>query len=96
MPAPVGLVRYNMTAKNEITGDLLKSKVSNKNFTKGFEGIDWSDKLDSPKPTTNKLVELWTEDDEKRQDIVGQNGPIGAHYDIDAAYQQVERDYADR
>ena len=41
-------------------------------------------------------MELWTEDDEKRQDIVGQNGPTGAHYDIDAAYQQVERDYADR
>ncbi len=85
-----------MVTKNDITGDLLKSKVTNKNFTKGFEGIDWSDKMDSPKPAPVKPVELWSEDDEKRQDIIGQNGPTGAHYDIDAAYQQVERDYADK
>lgn len=85
-----------MATKNEITGDLLKSKITNKNFTKGFEEIDWTNKLGGPEPTSDKPVELWSEDDEKRQDIVGQNGPTGIHYDIDAAYQQVEKDYADQ
>lgn len=70
-----------MVAKNDITGDLLKSKTQSAEYDRGFEGIDWSDKLDSPKPAPNKLVELWTEEDEKRQDIIGQNGPTGDHYD---------------
>ena len=31
-----------MASHNDITGDVLVSKIINKNFSKGFDGIDWS------------------------------------------------------
>jgi hypothetical protein len=82
-----------MTSKNEITGDLLKSKASSAEFDRGFSEIDWSIKLGAPEVPASQPVELWSEDDEKRQDIIGQNGPLGLHY-VGDGYEQVERDYA--
>ncbi len=80
-----------MTAKNPITGDLIKTKVSNDtNFNKNYGAIDWSVKLETPNPPTCSncgscpnckcvapLVEHWTEEDEKRLEIIGQNGNTG-------------------
>jgi hypothetical protein len=70
-----------MTARNEITGDLIKTRVGNSdNFKKGFDGIDWSVKLEDVTPATNQPVEptqLELDFDEDRIDIIGQNGNIG-------------------
>jgi hypothetical protein len=80
-----------MTAKNPITGDLIKTKVSNDtNFNKNYGAIDWSVKLETPNPNPSSssghsvdskrvapLVEHWSEEDEKRLEIIGQNGNTG-------------------
>jgi hypothetical protein len=69
-----------MTARNEITGDLIKTRVGNSdNFKKGFDGIDWSVKLEDVTPATNQPVEPTQLDlfDEERIDIIGSNGNIG-------------------
>jgi hypothetical protein len=70
-----------MAARNEITGDLIKTRVGNSdNFKKGFDGIDWSVKLEDVTPATNQPVEptqLELDFDEDRIDIIGQNGNIG-------------------
>ena len=71
-----------MTSKNDITGDVIKTKISNgKKFKEGFEGIDWSVKLEVTKPTPDKPVQLELDFDEDRIDIIGQNGPTGDHYE---------------
>lgn len=47
-----------MAARNEITGDLIKSKVSDsEKYKKGFDEIDWSVKLEDAEVGTNKPVE---------------------------------------
>jgi hypothetical protein len=74
-----------MTARNDITGDLIKTKVSDdRKFKKGYDGIDWSVKLEDPAPTPDKPAEptqmeldFGDEEAERRMDIIGQNGPIG-------------------
>jgi hypothetical protein len=69
-----------MAARNEITGDLIKTRVGNSdNFKKGFDGIDWSVKLEDVTPATNQPVESTQLDlfDEERIDIIGSNGNIG-------------------
>ena len=44
-----------MASYNDITGDVLVSKVINKNFDKGFDGIDWSVKLEPTPPVQLEL-----------------------------------------
>jgi len=44
-----------MASHNDITGDVLVSKVINKNFDKGFDGIDWSVKLEPTPPVQLEL-----------------------------------------
>lgn len=68
-----------MAGHNDITGGALVSKVSNKNFDKGFEGIDWSVKLE-PTLKVNPLVQSNVAFDEERIEIIGQNGNDGLHY----------------
>ena len=68
-----------MATKNDITGDLIQSKLNNKAFEDNFDRI------------FRKTPELWTEEDEKRQDIVGQNGNVG--YDLEEMYTEGENDY---
>jgi hypothetical protein len=69
-----------MAARNDITGDLIKTRVGNSdNFKKGFDGIDWSVKLEDTVAPTNQPVEPVQLElfDEDRIDIIGQNGNIG-------------------
>lgn len=40
-----------VTAVNDVTGDRIQTGLSNENFSKGFDQIDWSVKLE---PTENK------------------------------------------
>jgi hypothetical protein len=73
-----------MAARNDITGDLIKTRVGNSdNFKKGFDGIDWSVKLEDVTPTTNQPVEPPQLDlfDEERADRIGANGNDGLHYE---------------
>jgi len=44
-----------MVSKNDITGDSILSKSSSKAFDKGFDGIDWSVKLDTPRDGDQRL-----------------------------------------
>jgi hypothetical protein len=69
-----------MAARNEITGDLIKTRVGNSDkFKKGFDGIDWSVKLEDVTPAPTEPVEPTQLDlfDEDRIDIIGSNGNIG-------------------
>lgn len=60
-----------MTAKNDITGDEIKTKgVVTQQFRDNFDRIFGKQK---------DVVE-WPEDEE-RIDRIGQNGPTGEHYD---------------
>jgi hypothetical protein len=74
-----------MTARNEITGDLLKSKLSNENFENNFDRIFRKDKVGGTSATTDKPVEPTQQDlfDEDRIDTIGANGNEGLHYDSD-------------
>jgi len=81
--AQAALVRSNMVAKNNITGDLIQSKLNSKAFEDNFDRIFRKVKEEAP--------ELWTEEDEKRVDIIGQNGPVG--YSIEEMYAEGEKDY---
>lgn len=56
-------------AKNDITGDEIKSKVNTKQFEENFDRI-----FRKPKPDPDD----W---DEKRIDTIGQNGNEGLHYE---------------
>jgi hypothetical protein len=46
-----------MVARNEITGDLLKSKLSNENFENNFDRIFRKDKVGGTSTTTDQPVE---------------------------------------
>lgn len=82
-----------MVAKNDITGDAIQSKTNSKEYGDNFDRIFRKDKVEQSNPASDQPVELWTEADEKRQEIVGQNGNLGIHYDLDNAYRQVELSY---
>jgi hypothetical protein len=47
-----------MTTKNDITGDLLRSKPASDMFDKNFDQIDWSVKLEA----TSTTITIQTED----------------------------------
>ena len=78
-----------MVAKNDITGDAIQSKTNSKEYADNFDKIFRKDKK-----VQEKLEELWSEDDEKRLDIVGQNGPVG--YNLEDMYVNGEKDYESR
>lgn len=47
-----------MAARNDITGDLIKTRVGNTdNFKKGYDGIDWSVKMED-EPEIETLEDL--------------------------------------
>ena len=72
-------------SRNDITGDKIKSRVSNKEYEDNF------DKIFRNKSSTNKPTQS-DEWDEGRLDVIGQNGNDGIHYaSPDQAYQQVEK-----
>jgi len=80
-----------MVAKNDITGDAIQSRTNSKEYGDNFDRIFRKNKVVQPQPATDQPVELWSEADEKRQEIVGQNGNVG--YDLDAIYSNAEKDY---
>ena len=51
-----------MATKNDITGDLIKSKTSNETFDKNFDQIDWSVKME-------KLEEVIKDHEELLKDL---------------------------
>jgi len=69
-----------MTAKNDVTGDLLKSKPTTKQYEDNYDKIFSNDRVARITITTNQPVEHWTEEEEKRIDIIGQNGNTGDCY----------------
>ena len=80
-----------MVAKNDITGDAIQSKTNSKEYGDNFDRIFRKDKVVQPQSTTDQPVELWSEDDEKRQDIIGQNGNVG--YNLEDIYAEGDKDY---
>jgi len=77
-----------MTTRNDITGDLIKSKVNSKEFEDNFDKIfrkkdPLCDVCGKPLDTTKECA--WTSCplnwNESRVDIIGQNGPTGDHYE---------------
>jgi hypothetical protein len=84
-----------MVARNDITGDLIKSKTTmGKEFEDRFKAIfgdkkktngGWTPPVAPVEATTNKPVEPVQLEldfgDEHRIDTIGQNGNDGLHYD---------------
>ena len=77
-----------MVARNEITGDLLKSKLNNEKFEENFEKIfgkkktngGWKPPTDVVKPTSTptqptEYAEDWQ--DSQRDKAISQNGNVG-------------------
>lgn len=73
-----------MASYNDITGDKIQSKLSNKQFEDNFERIfGKKDKatVGYPPLTPNKPVDPAKDWDEERVDIIGSNGNDGLHYE---------------
>lgn len=87
-----------MATRNDITGDLIKTKVTKSKeyennydaiFRKkevdkhaGYEtfelGFDLATSIPSPdQPVEPAQMELWTDEEERRLEIIGQNGNVG-------------------
>jgi transketolase len=54
-----------MTARNDITGDSIKSKSNSDNYRNRFDAIDWSVKMEKPKEET-KTEEKPTDGDKNK------------------------------
>ena len=73
-----------MSSYNDITGDKIQSRTNTKQFEDNFDRIfGKKDKntVGYPPLTADKPVEPADDWDEKRMDIIGQNGPTGDHYE---------------
>lgn len=82
-------------SKNPITGDEIKSKPNTKSYEDNYDKIfkRKPQSLDAAyerrammqglvvNPLFPENKELWTEKDEKRIDVIGQNGNNGEHYE---------------
>jgi hypothetical protein len=78
-----------MASRNDVTGDLIKSRKNSKEFEDNFDKIFRKNK--DPlcdvcgKSLTATKECAWTgcplNWDEARVDIIGQNGPTGEHYE---------------
>lgn len=70
-----------MASYNDISGDKIQSRVNNKQFEDNFERIfGKKDNVGYPPLTPDKPLEPAEDWDEKRIDVIGQNGPTGDHY----------------
>lgn len=73
-----------MSSYNDVTGDKIQSRINSKQFEDNFDRIfGKKDKatVGNTATTSDKPVESTNDWDEKRIDIIGQNGPTGAHYE---------------
>lgn len=72
-----------MVAKNDITGDAIRTKGTSSLYESNFDNIfrKRKDTVASPEPSTNQpLQHPDTDWNEARIDIVGRNGNDGLHY----------------
>lgn len=78
-----------MASRNDVTGDLIKSKVNTKQFDDNFDAIFRKKTKEPVCDVCGKVLDAtkecaWTSCplnwDEARVDIIGQNGPTGDHY----------------
>ena len=92
MLAQAALVRSNMVAKNDITGDAIQSKSNSREYENNFDRIFRKTKVVEPQPTTDELVEF-SEDwqSEKRATTIAQNGNVG--YSLEDIYAEGDKDY---
>jgi hypothetical protein len=67
------------TSRNDVTGDLLRSKPANDMFEEGWDRIFGKQKTVDPLPkeTPHKILR------ESRIDVIGQNGNDGVHYEYE-------------
>jgi len=80
-----------MTTWNDITGDPLVSRTLSKKGQEAFEEIFGKRKTNGGWTPPSTEVELWTEADEKRLEVIGHNGNIGyGHSDIEEVPQATE------
>lgn len=63
------------TSRNDVTGDLLRSKPANDMFEEGWDRI-----FGKKENRFNEAMERVKELEKSRIDIVGQNGNDGLHY----------------
>lgn len=75
MLRPINLWSLNMASRNNITNDLLISKPNSQQFEESFDRIFGVKKKERYVPPP--LPEWGKEEDEKRIDVIGQNGNVG-------------------
>lgn len=71
-----------MASYNDITGDKIATRTVTKKYGDNFDNIFRKNKVAEVAPAPDKPVEpvqleLWTEEEERRLEIIGQNGNIG-------------------
>jgi hypothetical protein len=71
-----------MASYNDITGDKIATRAVTKKYGDNFDNIFRKNKVAEVTPTADKPVEpvqleLWTEEEERRLEIIGHNGNIG-------------------
>lgn len=88
-----------MATRNDITGDLIKTKANGANeaYSDGWDRIfgkkkavtneetkeanQVEDNMATAQATADQLMESAQDWDEERQDVIGQNGNDGMHYE---------------
>jgi hypothetical protein len=71
-----------MASYNDITGDKIATRKISKEYGNNFDNIFRKNKVAEATPAPVEPVEpaqleLWTEEEERRLEIIGQNGNIG-------------------
>lgn len=92
-----------MATRNDITGDLIKTKANGANeaYSDGWDRIfgkkkavtneetkeanQVEDNMATTQATPDQSVESTQDWDEERQDVIGQNGNEGIHYEGEAS-----------
>jgi hypothetical protein len=83
-------------SKNDITGDSIRNKPLSKEGEENFDNIFRKNKVAPVEDTSDQSLECSTcfcdgGCKNERNKAIAQNGNVG--YDLDAIYQQVEKDY---
>lgn len=74
-----------MVARNEHTGDLIQTRGLSEQGKSNYDLIFRKNKVAEPaaapdKPMEPVPLELWTDEEERRMDIIGANSNEGLHY----------------
>ena len=82
-----------MATRNDITGDFIQTKLTKStayedNFDRIFRNKNKADVAEATpaadQPVEPTQAELWSDEDEQRQEIIGQNGNVGYSLDDEA------------